>query len=62
MIDEEILFLIHESNDIVSARLEIGSELDSESWTGLLTEAAVNTAGKVDTKPSWITASILTLS
>jgi hypothetical protein len=58
MVDEEVLLLIDKLQNIALARLKIGSELNGESRTGLLTETAVNTAGKVDSEPSWITASV----
>jgi hypothetical protein len=61
VIDQKVLFLIDKLQNIPLARLEMRGQLDGKRRARLLTEAAVDTAGKVDSKPSGIAASVLTL-
>jgi hypothetical protein len=61
MIDQEILFLIDKLQNIPLARLEMRGQLNGKRRTRLLTKTAVDTAGKIDTKPSGIAAPVLTL-
>src|SRR5512136_2705965 len=51
VINQKVLLLCDELQDIPCAVLEIRSELNSQGWTGLLTQTAVNAPCKVDPEP-----------
>lgn len=57
-IDQEVFFLVNEIEDLVFAEFEVGSQLNCQSRTRLLTEASVNTPREVDPEPQRISSSV----
>jgi hypothetical protein len=58
VIDQKILFLINQPENVTPACLKIGSQLNGQSRTRLLTESSVNTTGEIDPEPSSIPAPV----
>jgi len=55
VIDEKILFLVYQLQNISLACFKMGSQLNGQSRTRLLTESSVNAPGEVDPEPLRIT-------
>ena len=62
VVDKKILLFINELQNIPLACLKIWGQLDGQSRTRLLTEASVDTSGKVDPEPSRIAPSVFPFS
>ncbi len=58
MIDQEIFFFINQLQNFASAGLKLRSQLNGKSRTRLLTKSSVDTPGKIDSKPSGVTAPV----
>jgi hypothetical protein len=61
VVDEKILFFIDQLEDITSACLKIGGELNGQSRTRLLAESSVDAPGKVDPEPPGVTSAVFPL-
>src|SRR4030042_4747854 len=52
MIDQQIFLFCDQRQNLLLARLKMRGQLDSKSWTRLLTKAAVNEPCKINTEPA----------